>query len=581
MNEWSARFPRWRHKHDAKPDDDTPEGALTNHRLICQILELHIETVPLANDALRALPPLSGEEVLDVNVAFYRYEMFSKSPPATLAIDCTVEYRDRELRDAFDCDSAKVRCHRAAFSLDYHTDGVARMLNEYDSLVDSMRAYSSDALTIEPLPRDWCTDAKQLCGDRRKNVEKWRSPKKVFPYNDGAHARTGRRLGCFDLAPKSAITDAPMESMLEARHRLVATLCWFRRHQRGLLPGMIAAMRQRALRSAQLYQATERMIDAARIVCNERQRAPDVLTALVNGSAGDELGQALWPYLPPEMGCPVMASCQTLYQWGERFQRCLSLRIEEDAKKAVPHRVESDGSFTMLKNRRILLQPVLEHRFLMHQFFPPTHDPPFLLEQHTHSHPTHGSAIDVNRSTVRAFLVFDDAQRTEVPFCDQPPLRRLDGKGFQIGQNRDQTYAHFPKGKLPLIVVAVNCLSKDFGKQTDTRFRIVIEVSLVTKDAPTDLVSEVMHATETPPFRVVSRLESDKAAAASKARQANRRIADAYHLKLIRDHQPATSTDAAHPDDDNDAYDNFVGAGVLVDLLWDNDGVSDSDSDHE
>ena len=566
MDQWLTRLPRWHHKTDFKPDDETEEGRLRNHRFVRRMIDSHIDEVRAQLGA-----QLSGEEVLDVNAHYYRFEMLHRSAPSALAVDCTIDYREDELRDTIVCESTEMRAHRCAFSFDFQTDGMAQLLKEYDEKVDSMRRSSSTSLVSDPLPRDWSINTKQLFG--RARVSKWRSPN-VQPYKEGVYGATEPFRGCLNQLPTTTMKDPVRDSTLEARSRLVATLCWFRRHQRYLLAGVIMAMRQRAARSAALYEIADRMRVAARLVAQERQSAPDALTRIVRDRAGEELGEALWPYLPPEEGCPLMATCKSLHQWGVRFQRRLLLRIHGDSDSDVdqeeddlhvfrPHKVEADGSLTMLKNRRIFLQPILQHRFLTHRTNPPGHDPPYLLREETHLHLKHGTALDTDRSCVRAFLVFDDEQRTEVPCFGKAALRRWDGGDFIVGPNYDQTYSHFPKGRLPRVIVSPNRLSSDFGKHKDTRFRIVVEVSLVTKGAPEDVISEVVHVTETPPFRVVARLESEQAAAASKARYANWKHAGAWHLSLVRDHQPSTAADLR--DQNYDPYSDFDAIDFLND----------------
>lgn len=522
MDEWMSALPRYNFREDFKPDDETPEGRLRNYRLVCRMIDSHVEhDVPVFPDGRPQWAPagfqhLSGEEVLSVNGVFYRFEMHHRRPPACLGVDCTVQYEEHDVHDCVDCDGPYLRTqHRCAFTLEHATDGVALMLKEYDEHVTAMRDYATKSmLDCEPLPRDWSIDSRELLGHAR--VSRWRAPK-VEPYADGVYGRDWRDWrGPLNTAPSVPFDGDFHESSTEARHRLVATLCWFRRHQRSLLGPMISAMRKRAMLAALLYERAERMRDAATLVIAARARQPDVLTTLLRDGAGEEFGQALWPYLPPELGTPLMATCKTMHAFGLQHQRRLRLSLtntcgEHGTWEREVHRIEPDGSMLMLKNRRIHLQPLLEHRFLTHVDLPKDETPCYLLEQRSHKHLTHGGAIDPARSTTRAFLVFDDRQRTPVGCFGSPALRRWDGENCQVGPYLDQTYAYFPKRGLPKITVSANRLSSDFGKHGNTRFRIVVEVSLVHKDSPPDIICDVTHVAETPPFRVVARLESPRA----------------------------------------------------------------------
>ena len=505
MDEWLKGVPRWNSKDDRKVDDDTEDGFLQNYRTICRLIDSHVDEVKIVMQ-----PPLvlSGAEILAVNTAFYRYEMLNKIPPASLAVDCTIEYHEDEHRDTVVCDSKEIRLHRAAFSFDYRTDGIERMLVDYDRKLNSMIRFSN---CTEPLPRDWSTNPKLFLKNMRLSTSKWRAPK-AHPYTDGLYpAVNGKHKGCLNLPPSTHM--GLHDSMREARQRLVSTLGWFRRHQRMMLNGMITAMRKRAHTSANLYLTIERMKNASLIIQRERARAPDVLTSMMKGNAGDELGQALLPYVPYDSGTSLISTCRTIHDWGARFQRRVRLRAHNDAphdKAFVPHRVEPDGSFTMLKNKKISLNPVFEHRFLVQSGNG-------LVEQ-SFVHLKHGNALETQRSTISAFLVLDDEQRTKVTGFGLSMLRRWDNQNG---------HAQFPKGQLPNVVVSTGCLSSDFGK-----FRIVIVVSLLTENATMELV----YTAETPPFRVVSRIESKAASAASKRRKRALRIANFEHVKIAREH---------------------------------------------
>ena len=92
----------------------------------------------------------------------------------------------------------------------------------------------------------------------------------------------------------------------------------------------------------------------------------------------------------------------------------------------IAHRVEADGSYTMGKDVQIKFYPELYYEFMTHSELPPESKPPYLLRQQLHRQHKHGSAVDPKRSSVRAYLVLDDAERTPVPSHGSPVLVRHD-----------------------------------------------------------------------------------------------------------------------------------------------------------
>ena len=564
MDAWSRAMPRYNDRTDFKPDDETPEGVRQNYRLVCQLIDSQAEVnvdfnLPVGSRQCGFYDPrfsrLSGEEVLNVNAVFYRFEMHHKRPPACLGVDCTVDYRESEIHEFIDCDGPYMRTqHRCAFTLQ-HTDAecAGQLLETYDAQMRFLReADAANDMYQEPLPRDKSIVVRKLLG--HKNVKQWRSPKpsRYLEGVYGADASTRPTPGPLNTLPASDFRDV-YGSTMEARRRLVATLCWFRRHRRFELGSMIFAMRRRAFLAAAAYDISELMREAATEVIAERARQPDVLTRILGEDESSEgLGQALWPYLPPEAGPLLMSTCKAMRAFGERHDRMLELTLTNTLGEYGPwereaHRIEPDGSLSMLKNRRIRLQPLLQHRFLAHVELPGDGrrglPPRSALEPVSHVHLTHGSAIDPNRSTTRVFLVFDDAGRTEVGCFGTPALRRFDGETQQVGPYSDLTYNHFPRRQLPVITVSAHRLSSEFVKRKYARVRIAVEVSLVHKDSPPDVLSDVTHTAWTPPFRVVARLESENAAAASRRRRAARKGDGARHVQLVRDNQPATAAD--------------------------------------
>jgi len=355
----------------------------------------------------------------------------------------------------------------------------------------------------------------------------------------------------------------------------VTVLCWFRRHQRTFLPRVLEAMCVRALHSAALYNVAERLRDTARqvAVCRARllpaQRDP--LTKIVRDRDGEALGDALWPYLPCEAGTPLMACNRALREWGLRFCRRMRLQLllydTSEAKRMCEfgaHRIERDGTLTMQKHRQIKIRLLLQHNFMTHVSLldaaaaAAAAQSGETVESCTFAHPTHGTAIDKDRSTTRARLVFDDEARTVVPGFGKPSLRRWDSsEACLVGPC---AYAHFPKGKLPTIIVSPNRLSSDFATNAreETKFRIMVEVSLVHMNAPAELgVGDVVtYIQETEQFRILARLESCEAAKKSKKRQVAHAREHALHAQLVRN-QHATSPDSR----------NFDTLGEIVDAL--------------
>jgi len=159
-----------------------------------------------------------------------------------------------------------------------------------------------------------------------------------------------------------------------------------------------------------------------------------------------------------------------------------------------------------------------------------------VLKETAHPIETHGGAVDVERSSTRAALVFDDAERTPVPNFGRSALTRFDGRANRVGALGDKAVAHFPKGRLPKIVVSTKHLSRDFPAwKEDARFRIAVEVTIVAKGAHADAdAAPVSYRTETEPFRVVARIESPAAAAATKSRQQAYKAIDKRHRRRVR-----------------------------------------------
>ena len=133
----------------------------------------------------------------------------------------------------------------------------------------------------------------------------------------------------------------------------------------------------------------------------------------------------------------------------------------------------------------------------------------------------------------------DDPERTPVPprgvvpallWCNAPERLR-------IGDYSDQCYASFPKASMPKMGVATARLSSHFCKTDDVKFRIVVVVDVVTKDASDDVLCSARHVTETPPFRVVSRRDSSEAASNSKARMRERSAAERELTQVVREGQ--------------------------------------------
>ena len=135
-----------------------------------------------------------------------------------------------------------------------HTDAecAGQLLETYDAQMRFLReADATNDMYQEPLPRDKSIVVRKLLG--HKNVKQWRSPK---PSGISKACTGGRVLrptpGPLNTLPASDFRDVYGSVTMEARRRLVATLCWFRRHQRFELGPMIFAMRRAALLGAGL-----------------------------------------------------------------------------------------------------------------------------------------------------------------------------------------------------------------------------------------------------------------------------------------------------------------------------------------
>jgi hypothetical protein len=462
--------------------------------------------------------------------------MRSQIPPPCLAVDCTVDVQYIVIRDEIDCGDSMHRQHRAVFSLDYRTDGVSKLLEEFDDKCLAAMAYSKRQHSN--FPRDVWSSSKTMFG---RKLTKWRCPHRGGPegppYKDGA---LGEQGGCLNVSPRSDPSDRYMAT-LEARRRLVSTICWHRRHHRTMLAQILYELRERAYRAAALFTVAERLRDSADVVRVSRALitgpSADPLTSIVAVGASEELGDALLPYLNEETGAKLAQCNRVLYEWTKRFGRHLQLRLDgtesSDWSKEA-HRVEADGSLTMQRGRQIKLKPMLFRRCMQHMMLPAGMSPPFLLQEIDIVYPNYENLFNSRFSTTNVTLVFEDG--SPVPCFGTPALRRHDRDGNGIPETPHAVASNvFPRKGLPVVIVSAKRLSRDFGP--NTMFRLLVEFFMKTDGSSK---KAVLKAT-TPAFRVVGRIESDAAAAATKERNVVRSEAHVVHAAQVKATQPDTA----------------------------------------
>ena len=543
-----------------RPDDASVEGCRRNRATVCGLFDNGVDRNAAKTPDMgktmddkypdRALN-LTGAEIVEACAAFYRYEMHSVRPPPALGVDALAQGVGDAIPSAIDCGGPQARLDRATFSLlDRAAPEVEAVIEVYDALMRETRDTESGPRTAE-LPRDAYCASKVVCSGKKPS--KWRAPRLAY---NGAFGPQG---GVFNSPPAQALDDE-CESTEEARTRMVAVVCFYSSHQRNVLPRMVSDMRRRATLAAHLARATAALARAAR-AARARRAAPAggrtwSLSSVVASNEGDALGEALLPYMLPDETRALLAADSVLHAWGGQFGRRLKLRLVgtmtvDDVLlpfgdfKYIAHRVEADGSYTMVKDLQIKFNPELYYECMTHLDLPPEQKPPYLLRQMRHRQPKHGSAFDPKRSSVRAYLVRDDAERTPVPSFGRPALVRHDGSARDyVGDALDQCVARFPKGSMPKVAVTTERLSSHYGKQSDAMFRIVVVVDVVTLDAPDDVLCCARHTTETPPFRVISRRESPAAALGSKERMRARSAAERELVRQTREAQ--AEVDAEH-----------------------------------
>lgn len=536
MNAWTQQVSKY-DRHDPAVDDESAVGRAKNHDIVIAMLDSFNETVRFIHTpSTGSAGTLTSEEILGVGAVFYRYEMRSQIPPPCLAVDCTIDVQNIVTRDEFDCGDSMHRQHRAVFSLDYRTDGVSKLLEEFDDKCNAAVIYSKRHHS--DFPRDVWSSSKTMFG---RKLTKWRCPHRGGPegppYKDGA---LGEQGGCLNVSPRSDPSDRYMAT-LEARRRLVSTICWHRRHHRTMLAQILYELRERAYRAAALFTVAERLRDSADVVRIARSLisgpTADPLTSIVSVGASEELGDALLPYLNEEMGAKLAQCNKVLHEWTRRFERHLKLRLdgsESSEWSDEVHKVEADGSYTMQRNRQIKVKPVLLRRFMQHLELPAGTEPPFLLQEVDVVYPNYEKLFNPTFSTTNVTLVFDDG--SPVPCFGKPALRRHDRDGNGIPETPHAVASNvFPRRGLPVVIVSAKRLSRDFGK--NTMFRLLIELFMKTDGSSK---KAVLTAT-TPAFRVVGRIESEAAAAATKERNLVRSEAHVAHRAKVEATQPDTA----------------------------------------
>mgnify|MGYP006123826941 FL=1 len=536
MLQWAQSVSKF-DRNDPAVDDESAVGMAKNYDMVLSMLDSFNHAMRFIHTPNTAgAGTLTSEEILSVGAAIYRHEMRSQRPPPCLAVDCTIDVETNQIRDEVDCGDGIHRQHLAVFSLDFKTDGLCKLLGEFDDKCTAAVAYSKRQHSN--FPRDVFASSKAMYG---RKLAKWRCPHRGGPesppYKDGA---LGEHGGCLNVSPRSDPSDR-YQSTIEARRRLVSTICWHRRHHRAMLAQILYELRERAYRAAALFSVAERLRDSADVVRVSRALisgpTADPLTSIVAVGASEELGDALLPYLNEEMGAKIAQCNKVLYEWTRRFDRHLKLRLDgtesTDWSDDV-HRVEADGTFTMQRGRQIKLKPILFRRFMTHMTLPAGMG--FFLQEIDIVYPNYESHFNPRLSSTNATLVFDDGQNTPVPCFGTPALRRHDRDGNGIRATPHAVSSNvFPRKGLPVLIVSAKRLSRDFGK--DTKFRLLIEFFMRTDGSSRKAVLTAV----TPAFRVVGRIESDAAAEATKERNVVRSEAHVAHRAKVKTTQPDTA----------------------------------------
>ena len=123
-----------------------------------------------------------------------------------------------------------------------------------------------------------------------------------------------------------------------------------------------------------------------------------------------------------------------------------------------------------------------------------------------------GTALNKKKSTLTATLVFDNAEKGAVPL-----------RCRQDHQDFSEDFASKDGVLPPLQLFTINRLSSHFTPETMFRVRLTASVCLLQHECDHDTDEFTHYTTYTPPFWVVSRIQTEKSIATQKERRAKKR----------------------------------------------------------
>ena len=134
------------------------------------------------------------------------------------------------------------------------------------------------------------------------------------------------------------------------------------------------------------------------------------------------------------------------------------------------------------------------------------------LDVLTIEHVPWGTALNKKKSTLTATLVFDNAEKGAVPL-----------RARQDHQDFSEDFASKDGVLPPLQLFTINRLSSHFTPETMFRVRLTASVCLLQHECDHDTDEFTDYTTYTPPFWVVSRIQTEKSIATQKERRAKKR----------------------------------------------------------
>ena len=490
--------------------------------------------------------------ILMCNAAIYRYEMHSRRPPSALAVqyariyelsattwECGPGTEIGALRALFgQADRPVVAGMRSPDDPEYRPPGAMHLLRSndpcgsYDLIVARLRQEAAAPRANHFLPRDEKADANAVLGrEVAARTRRWLSPMRLFSPNEWHRAQWPPVY-----EPLRHDFEDVEGSMREALNRMLRVLWAYRKYGPQYFSQMLDAMILRAVRARLLARAVSAMMQQARQRSLTDRGSAAFCAMVVND--GGRLGDALWPYLPSEVGHPIMCACRALRDWGRQYSRQLKLQVALHGWPGLSMRatrgvcepvtadnfpgcgVDDDGTPLVTPSRQ------LRFRLQFHHTVTASTD----LAEESHYYIKHGSAVDKERSAIRASLVLDGKPHKKLPNLPAwPNVSRCDELEDEHGNPLD-AYDVFPRGELPRMRHGLTRLSSHFGKRKPLpklRIRFDVIVATIGKKRTT------RYTACTPAFRSVSAVHSDKTKAKRQERDDERQEKLRAHGKEV------------------------------------------------